>query len=470
MLELTLREIADAVQGTLERAGGDIVVRNYSTDSRNIAPSDVFWALEGENFDGHDYCLAAVEKGAVAVVIRSDRLPGVEIPSIRVADTLWALGELAKLLRDRMQARVVGITGSVGKTTTKEFTRSVLAQFGPTAATEGNLNNLIGVPKTISRVEKTHQWLVLEMGTDRPGEIRRLTEIGKPDVGVITSIGEAHLERLGGIEGVFLEKSSLLQGLSENGAAIIPQASAHRNQLLRSTRARTLTFGVENDADILAVDPRLTKRGCYGFTLETPNGKSKVQLQVPGIHQVEAAVAAAAVGVSQGLALEGIVQGLQMFAGLPGRCEVIELPRGVTLIADHYNANPVSMAAAVRLLETFLDRRRVMIVGEMWDLGEKSAEYHRQVGERIGSGSIDLLVGVGPKSKDLIASAIEAGLSREKTRWWESTDQACSEAGKDLLPGDVVLIKGSRGMRLEKLVQALDEGDGETQTTGGMPH
>lgn len=466
-MELTLQEIAGATEGVLWGADPAFPVENISTDTRSLQPGDLFWALQGDQFDGHDYCRDAIGKGAVAVVIRAEKLPGIEIPSIRVADTLFALGEVARLLRDRMKTRVVGITGSVGKTTTKEFTRSVLGQFAQTRATEGNLNNLIGVPKTLMGVEKSDHWLVLEMGTDRPGEIRRLTEIGKPETGVITAIGEAHLRELGDVEHVFEEKCDLIRGLPKEGVAVIPNESPYRDRLRDSTQAKTLAFGLEDGADVIAVDRQLRTRGCYGFLLDTPIGRSRVELRVPGVHQVQAATAAAAVAVSAGLELEGIVEGLQAFMGLPGRCEILELENGITLIADHYNANPVSMAAAQRLLESFLERRKVMVAGEMWDLGEKSVDYHQQVGERIGSGSVDLLIGVGPKTRDLLDAARMAGLARERTRWFEATEQVVSEIEKELHPGDVVLIKGSRGMRLERVVRALQEGEGNLET-GGM--
>ncbi|MCA9447173.1 MAG: UDP-N-acetylmuramoyl-tripeptide--D-alanyl-D-alanine ligase [Candidatus Omnitrophica bacterium] len=468
MLELTLHEIAEGVGGVLQGASPSRPVTEISTDTRTIRPGDLFWVLEGDQFDGHDYALDAIEKGAIAVVIRNEKLPGLEIPSIRVADTLYALGEVAKLLRDRMTTRVVGITGSVGKTTTKEFTRSVLSQSAQTKATEGNLNNLIGVPKTLMRVEKDDHWLVLEMGTDRPGEIRRLTEIGKPEFGMVTAVGESHLNMLGSVEKVFEEKSDLLRGLSKDGVAFIPNESAYRDRLIDSTEAKTVTYGVEEGAEILAVDPRVLNNGCFGFVLDTPIGKSPVSLRVPGLHQVQAATAAAAVGVSAGLDLEEIVEGLQSFIGLPGRCEIKELENGVTIIADHYNANPVSMTAAQRLLESFLERRKVMVVGEMWDLGERSVDYHQQVGERIGSGNIDYLIAVGPKTRDLIAAAKEVGFSQDRIRWYETTDQACEHVEKDLKPGDVVLVKGSRGMRLEKVIDALQEGEGNLRRTGGM--
>ncbi len=460
MLELTLQDIVSGIGGVPQGVDLGTLVHEISTDTRTLKPGDLYWALEGDRFDGHAYCDSAIEKGALAVVIRAEKLPGLEIPSIRVADTLFALGEVARLLRDRMDTRVVGITGSVGKTTTKEFTRHVLSQFAPTKATEGNLNNLIGVPKTLMGIEKGDHWLVLEMGTDRPGEIRRLTEIGKPEIGIVTAVGEAHLEKLGDIERVFEEKADLIRGLPRDGVAIIPNESKYRDRLKDSTSARTLTFGQEEGSDILAVDPHLLTRGCYGFSLQTPIGNADAELRVPGIHQVQAATAAAAVAVSAGLDLDGIIDGLQDFMGLPGRCEMFELSEGITVIADHYNANPVSMSAAQRLLETFLERRKVMVTGEMWDLGDHSVAFHQQVGEKIGSGNIDMLIGVGPKTRDLIAAAESVGLAKDKIRWFETTDRICKEIRKELLAGDVVLIKGSRGMHLEKVLVALQEGEG----------
>ncbi|GMV66755.1 MAG: UDP-N-acetylmuramoyl-tripeptide--D-alanyl-D-alanine ligase [Candidatus Omnitrophica bacterium] len=455
MLPVTLREIAQAAEGQLERLDGDCVVASLSTDSRTIQEGDLYWALPGENFDGHDYCREALAKGALGVVIQNNKLPGIEIPCVRVPDTLYALGELARLLRNKTSARVVGITGSVGKTSTKEFIRHAVGRVMKTKATEGNYNNLVGLPKTLMNVEPDDQWLVLELGTDRPGEMKRLVEIAQPQAGVVTAISEAHLERMGSIEGVFREKSELLKGLPPDGKAVIPQGSRFREDLAAVTEAGVITFGTEKGSEYHAVDPTLRTSGCYGFMLETPAGKGEVALQVPGLHQVYAATAAAAAAVSSGLSLESVIEGLQTFSGLPGRCQIINLAGSITLIADHYNANPVSMAAAQRLLETFLERRKVFVAGEMWDLGKRSPELHEMVGNTIGSGNVDLLVAVGPLTRHLVLGARNAGLSNQCIRWFENIDTASKELIRLLEPSDVVLVKGSRGMKMEGILEAL---------------
>jgi len=450
----------------LERADPEARVSRLSTDSRTLREGDLFWALVGECFDGHDYCREAVEKGGKVAVIQDGKLPGVEIPCIRVPDTLWALGDLARCLRERSRARFVGVTGSVGKTTTKEFIRKAFDRFLKTRATEGNLNNLIGVPKTISEVEEDDEAVILELGVDRPGEMQRLVRMAKPDVGVVTAITETHLERLGSMQGVFEEKSRLLRCLPEEGLAVVPEDSPFREDLIAVSRAPAVTFGTIYGADFLAVQPNLTTNGCYGFQLQTPSGEGEVQLHVPGFHQVEAATAAAAVAVSCGLPLEGVIEGLQSFAGLPGRCEIVELEKGITLIADHYNANPVSMTAAQRLIETFIERRRVFVAGEMWDLGERSGEFHEMVGGRLGSGSIALLVAVGPKTQRLVRGAKDAGFPHRSIRWFDTTEAAAEELPWLLEPGDVVLVKGSRGMKLEKVVDSLTRTIGRKASVG----
>lgn len=468
MFPTTLGEVTRAVEGVLSGVDPSTRLARISTDTRTIRPGDLFWALVGENFDGHAYCAEACAKGGIAAVIQKGKLPGIEIPRIEVPDTLWALGELANFLRSRSKARVVGITGSVGKTSTKEFLRAAVARLKKTKVTEGNLNNLVGLPKTLFEVEPDDEWVVLEMGTDRPGEIKRLTQIAQPEVGVITAIGEAHLDRLGDVEGVLAEKSDLLRGLPENGTAVVPRDSPFREDLVTASSAPVVTFGTDKGSDYLAVDPTVRTRGCYGFLLETPVGREEVTLQVPGFHQVLAATAAAAVAVSSGLPLAGVIEGLKSFTGLPGRCEIVELEQGITVIADHYNANPVSMGAALRVLDTFLERRRVMVAGEMWDLGRRGADLHEMVGGVIGSGSIDLLVAVGPLTRHLIRGARKAGMPHQLIRWFENTETAARELPRMLEPSDVVLVKGSRGMKLEGAVDSLVRHFGRRAVQGGM--
>jgi UDP-N-acetylmuramoyl-tripeptide--D-alanyl-D-alanine ligase len=317
------------------------------------------------------------------------------------------------------------------------------------------LNNLIGVPKTLAQVEPDDRYVVLEIGIDRPGEMDRLADMTTPDVGVITSVSEAHLERMGDIETVVKEKSRLFKSLKPGGLAVVPHDSPYREDLVAASKAPAVTFGTTLGSDYFAADPKMKTRGCYRFLLETPHGKGEVELQVPGEHMVQAATAAAAVAVSSGLPLAGVIEGLQTFTGLPGRCEVIEMTDGITVIADHYNANPVSMKSAQHLLESFVERRKVFIAGEMWDLGTQSVSLHRMVGKRLGSGSIDLLVAVGPKTRELTRAAQEAGLPRRSIRWFDTTETAALEVPRLLMPSDVVLVKGSRGMKLEKVVDSL---------------
>lgn len=455
MLQLTIGEIHEAIGGELRNVESVTQVLAVSNDTRNIQPGAVYWALPGERFDGHDFCREALDKGAVAVVIQNNKLPGIEIPCIRVPDTLWALGELARYLRGKSDARVVGITGSVGKTSTKEFIRHAVGKILKTRVTEGNLNNLVGLPKTLFDMESDDEMVVLEMGTDRPGEIKRLTDIGQPQTGVITTIAEAHLERMGSIEGVLEEKSDLLRGLPADGTAVIPQGCRFREELAAASNAPVVSFGTEKGSEYLAVDPHVMTRGCYGFLLETPAGKGEVQLQASGLHHVLAATAAAAVAVSAGLPLGPVIEGLQTYTGLPGRCQLLELENGITVIADHYNANPVSMAAAQRLLETFMDRRKVFVAGEMWDLGQRSQELHQMVGHSLGSGSIDFLVAVGNSTRYLVQGARKAGLPNQRIRWFETVETASIELTHLLEPSDVVLVKGSRGMKMEGILDAL---------------
>jgi UDP-N-acetylmuramoyl-tripeptide--D-alanyl-D-alanine ligase len=460
MLPVRIGDITSAMQGRLHGLDPESMAGKLCTDTRLLQPGDLYWALEGETFDGHDFCEQAIRKGAQAVVIGKDKLPGLEVPSIRVADTLRALGDVANFLRHKSQARFVGITGSVGKTSTKELIRAAIGQVLKTKATEGNLNNLIGVPKTLAEIEEDDQLAVLEMGIDRPGEMDRLSQIVEPEIGVITTIGESHLERLGTVEKVLEEKSKLLRGLPEKGVAVVPHDSPFREELIASSKAPAVTFGTVEGADYYAASPKLRTRGCYGFLLKTPVGEGEVELSVPGLHQVQAATAAAAVGVSVGVPLEKLIQGLQTFSGVPGRCELIELNRNISVIADHYNANPVSMAAALRLLETFLDRRRVMVAGEMWDLGVESPNFHHLVGNKIGKSGVDFLFAVGPRTRRLVQGARESGFPGNKIRWFESTDQAASDLARWLCEGDVVLVKGSRGMRLERVIESLAQSIG----------
>ncbi len=441
----TLAEVAKVF--SLDEPKHDAIFRGVSTDSRTVHEGELFFALRGDNFDGHAYLAEVAEKDAVAAVV--DHQVEADIPQFVVADTRIALGRLAQARRVAFDGPVIAITGSNGKTTVKEMTAAILGQRGPVLATRGNFNNDIGLPLTVFRLEENDQFMVLEMGANHAGEIAYLAEIGRPDVAVITNAGAAHLEGFGSVENVAKAKGELFSHLDKDKTAVI-NLDDHYAPLWRkmSEPAKQLTFAIDNEqADVRALDLEAGRDGTR-FRLLTPAGEAMVLLQLFGRHNVLNALAAAACALAVGSPLEDVVTGLEGFTAVDGRLKPRVGLHGALLIDDAYNANPDSMRAAVDVLAS-LPAKRVLVMGDMLEMGAGEKEGHADIGRYARAAGIEHLFAYGPLS----ASAVEA-FGQGGQHFTEH--EALIEALEPLLSTEVsVLVKGSRGMRMERVVSGL---------------
>ena len=445
MRAMRMSELAGPLAATL--LGADREIRGVTTDSRRVCEGDLFVALCGERFDGHDYLAQAAAAGAAgAVVSRAVETP---LTLLKAADTQAALGRLGAYNRGLYRGPLVAITGSSGKTTVKNMVRAVLAQRGQTLATEGNFNNEIGVPLTLLRLAPEHRFAVVEMGAARAGDIAWLCELGRPTVALLLNAGSAHLESFGSVEGVAAAKGEIFDGLGSDDVAVINADQSWAGQWReRAAPARVIDFGLQQPAAVSASDIRSHGVEGVSFTAHTPAGDIAVRLGLPGVHNVANALAATAVGLACGLSLEEIGAGLAQAAPVSGRLAVGHTPAGATVVDDCYNANPGSVRAAIDILAG-CDGRRTLLLGAMRELGAESAALHREVGAYARSAGIDRLWGVG---EELLPSVEAFG-----TGGRHFADRVAAIAA---LPGafgrdDTVLVKGSRGSAMELVLAAL---------------
>jgi len=454
----SLVELASAVGGTLSNAppsGGE--VRGVNIDSRIVRRGDLFVAIAGSRADGHQFVSDAFERGAAgALVARPPDHARSAGPLIRVADTVAALGAMAAAERQTITADVIGITGSTGKTSTKDLIESVLRTARPTAASPASFNNEVGLPLTLLWAPEGVEAIVCEMGARGSGHIRFLCAIARPNVGVITNVGVAHMELFGSREAIADAKAELVEALPPDGLAVVngddPVASAFRER----TAARTLTYGRSADADVRAERVVLDGRARATFDLVTPGGAARVALGVVGEHMVANALAAAAVGWSSGLSPERVAEALAHARVSGGRMELVETADGVSVLNDAYNANPTSAAAALDAAHhTAGGRRSVAVLGEMAELGPIALEEHELLGERLAGLGFGALIAVGPWGKAIAAGAERAGLPADRAVVVDDVAAATAAAGALVRPGDVVLVKASRAVGLDRVAEAL---------------
>jgi UDP-N-acetylmuramoyl-tripeptide--D-alanyl-D-alanine ligase len=451
-MKLEIQQIARMTGGRIFPPAAQATVTGISTDSRTICPGDLFVPLRGPNFDGHDFLAEAMRRGAAAC-LSQDVIAGFPVPVVGVTDTLIALGDLAAGWRRGFSGPVVAVTGSSGKTTTKDMLRAILAQNGPGIATEGNFNNLIGLPLTLCRLTAEDQWAVVEMGMSSRGEIARLAEIAGPTIGVITNIGPAHLEELLTIEGVARAKGELFAALPAGGTAIINADDERVARLPVANGVKRLFYGFDGAATVRATGLAGAGSGSI-FTLRLPEGDFPVRLAVPGRHNVANALAAAAAAHAIGIGGEEIARGLAAFRPRGGRLEVVALDEDVLLLDDSYNANPLSVKAALAALAESGGGRKLAVLGDMLELGDQAPALHREVGA-VAAGVVDGLVALGNFAAEVAAGAGEAGLAAERIRVVGDHQEALAVLRSWLVPGSRVLVKGSRGMRMEKISVAL---------------
>lgn len=439
----TLLQIAGAVDGELQ--GTDMVAHGVSTDSRSIAVGEVFVALVGPNFDGHEFINHAQNRGAAAVIVSKD--VATSLPAIRVTDTRIALGKLASAWRQQFQIPVIAVTGSNGKTTVKEMIASIMRTGRNTLATQGNLNNDIGVPLTLLRLNHEHQAAVIEMGANHHGEIDYLTKLTKPEVALITNAGPAHLEGFGSVEGVARAKGEIYGGLSASGIAVI-NADDKYADYWRSIcqHQKVVTFGVKQPADICATYKAAGLN--TDLELRTPQGNIQIRLPLLGQHNVMNALAACAACLSANVSLPAIKQGLEHLDKVKGRLQLKPGKVGSKIIDDTYNANPASLKAALDVLHD-LPGRHYLAIGDMGELGEGSVQLHSDAGKQARETGVSRVYAIGKYAKYVTKS-----FGNNAQEFFDHSSMA--SAIHDKLGADVtLLVKGSRLMQMEKVVNAL---------------
>ena len=447
-----LEQISRIVDGHFSGKKVNCRLSGISTDSRNLTAGSLFVPLRGKNFNGHDYLSQAVKNGAAAC-LSEEVVVGLSVPVVRVTDTLRALGDIATAYRLQLNGPLVAITGSVGKTTTKEMLATILDQIAPGLKTAGNFNNLIGLPLTLFGLKKEHQWAVLEMGTSSLGEIERLTEIAQPSIGVITNIGAAHLETLPGLDGVSRAKGELYAGL-RGGTAIVNLDDPRVAQLPVANGVKKLSYGLSEEAQVRA-ESIADNQGGVSFDLLLEGQRYPVHLNLPGRHNVSNALAAAAAAYEMEVPAEKIVSGLSQFVAVPGRMDICPLSDGGLLLDDSYNSNPLSAAAALDAFRSLAGAgRSIVVLGDMLELGENSVAMHEDLG-RQAARTADILIGVGEFSSALCFGAKAAGMKPEQIIAVPDAAAAIEYLQQHRRPGDNILLKGSRGVHLEQVADVL---------------
>lgn len=466
MIEMTLAEIAAAVDGRLvpgsDGSGPDAVVSGESqTDSREVQPGQIFFARRGEETDGHLFAGKAIDAGAALVV--AEREVDDRVPQVVVADATEALGALAtevvRRVRERDGLTIVGITGSNGKTTTKNLVAAMAERLGPTVASAKSFNNEVGGPLTMLRVEHGTRTLVAEMGASAPGEIERLARMAPPHIGVVLSVGLAHAGEFGGIESTFRTKSEMVRDLPEDAVAVLNRDDPRVAQMAELTAARVRWFGLHPEAEVRASDVD-SDAGGTRFTLHAGGEALPVRFRVLGEHHVMNALAAAAIGLELGLPLGDIVEVLEAATlAAPGRMQVLGGRDGITIVNDAYNASPDSMSAALRTLAQIRrpEGRSVAVLGAMSELGEYSIEEHIRIGLQAVRLRISELVVVGAEARHLHISAINEGSWDGESVYFETHDEAYDYLMRTLQPHDTVLVKSSNAAGLQRLGDRLGE-------------
>ena len=452
MKPFTLREALRAVDGRYfgSESALDAPITHVTSDSREVGPGALFIALKGNRVDGHSFMADCVKRGAVGCL--SEREPTeAEMPAVVVPSTFRATGALAAWYRTRFDIPVIGITGSVGKTTTKEMVAAVLSQRFDTHKTQKNQNNELGVPWTLMRLEESNQVCVVEMGISDFGEMRRLTGMVRPTVAVFSTIGDAHLEFLGDRAGVLRAKGEIFEGMDESGLAVLNGD----DPLLRECRPnmRRITYGLSEGCDVRGEDVRNQGEDGVRLTVRHAGGAFEVRIPAYGSHLASAALAAAAVGLEFGLTGEEIARGIANYHTVGDRARIIHV-NGMTVVSDCYNANPNSCRAAVDSLMKLDGGRKVCVLGDMLELGPSGGQLHRELGEYAARKGVDLLIGCGPLSRHTADGARETGC---QALYFPDKPSLLVELEGILRPGDIVLVKASLGMAFKEVVDRLTE-------------
>jgi UDP-N-acetylmuramoyl-tripeptide--D-alanyl-D-alanine ligase len=459
----TIAQMADVLAARTGE-GLDPVARlaGVSIDSRTVRPGELFVAIHGPRHDGHDHVAAALGAGAMAALVAAEKVGGyahaVQAKCVVVGDTFVALKQFARAVREAWGGKIAGVTGSVGKTTTKEILAALLGARFRVLKSEGNFNNEYGLPLTLFRLDETHEAAVLEMGMSRRGELSRLAEIARPDVGVVTRVSPAHLEFFASVDEIALAKRELIEGLNgKSSTAVLNADDARVAEFGSHAPGRVLTYGIRNRAFFMAEN--IEDRGALGTTFDfvSPEGRVRLELALPGRHVVANALASLAAASVWGI---GIAEARAVLPGLKPpamRGELLRFSDGAALINDSYNSSPAALEAMTSLLAATPGfKRRILAAGEMRELGPSSAALHREAGRfAASSGAIDWVVGVAGDAACLVEGALGAGLAPGHARWFRTSDEAAEFLGDLLGPGDLLLVKGSRGVQMERVVETL---------------
>ncbi|HKV24135.1 MAG TPA: UDP-N-acetylmuramoyl-tripeptide--D-alanyl-D-alanine ligase [Candidatus Acidoferrum sp.] len=459
----TIAQVVGAL-GAAAGAGLDPLARvaGVSIDSRTVRTGELFVAIHGPRHDGHDYVESALARGAVAALVAEPEAgrfgESTRRKCIAVADTFEGLKQLARAVREAWGGKIAGVTGSVGKTTTKEILAALLGAKLRVLKSEGNFNNEYGLPLTLFRLDETHQAAVLEMGMSRRGELARLAAIARPDVGIVTRVAPAHLEFFSSVDEIALAKRELIEGLNGRDSTAVLNADDPRVAAFGpSAPGRVVTYGLEQQAFFMAT--AIEDRGALGsaFDYVSPEGRVRLELPVPGRHAIYNALAALAAASVWNI---GAVEAQRVFPTLrvPAmRGELLRFSNGAALINDSYNSSPAALQAMVSVLAATPNfQRRIVAAGEMRELGQTSGELHREAGVFAAkTGKIDWMIGVEGDAAQIVEGAVSAGIPREHTKFFRSSEEAANFLQEFLAPRDVLLVKGSRGVKMERVVEAL---------------
>jgi UDP-N-acetylmuramoyl-tripeptide--D-alanyl-D-alanine ligase len=451
---LDASEIVGAVGGQLNLET-DFQIDSVSTDTRQLKVGDLFIALIGENFDAHDFLEQAFAQGAKAAIVETGRDYDLEQPLIEVEDTTRALQDLANYYLQQFSIPVIAVTGSTGKTTTKDLIAAVVGQRYKTLKTEGNFNNQIGLPLTLLELDSSYQAVVLEMGMRGLGQIARLAEIAQPDIGVITNVGLTHIELLGTVEKIAEAKSELVQSLPSAGLAVLNSDDRRVKEMTDKTIARTIYYGLEEEADLQGVQVETLADDRVRFELVQAEENLEIILGMPGEYNVYNALAAIAVGLELDLDLEEISSGLATASLTEKRNQIITTDLGLKIINDTYNANPTSVAAGINTLAKIADGRTIAVLGDMLELGDIAKGEHYRVGSLVVEYEIDYLITIGELATEIAAGAADKNNGQTTIFAYQDKLAAITKLKEIIASKDTILVKASRGMELEEVVESI---------------
>lgn len=462
MRNLKIKQIVEITKGELIQGNPEFICKNFSKDTRTIQKGDTYIAIKGETFDGNLFWKQALEKGADCVIVSDISYEEKDLKNyadkniIKVEDTLEALYEIARLKRSLYQIPVIAITGSVGKTSTKDMVANVVSQKYKTLKTIGNNNNNIGLPFTILRLQD-EEAMVLEMGMNHLGEISLLTSIAKPNICIITNIGTSHIGNLGSRENILKAKLEILKGTKEPTIIINNDNDLlHKWQEENKNQKNIITYGIENQSDIVASKINL-KGDESEFTCKMQEEDAKVHVPVGGEHFILNSLCAISVGKVLNIETDKIIKGIETFELTKKRMEIIEIGNAVKIINDAYNASLESMQASLKYLAEFKDNRKIAVLGDMLELGEHAKKLHEQVGEAVYQNGIDILITSGENAKYIGEQAKKQGMSEENIYYFEKKESIIQKLKEIMTAGDIILLKASNGMKFFELAEELQK-------------